>query len=166
MLITDLEHQTPAWHVLYTTYPGVEEKYPLALTFSKTSTWLAMEDHPFSNLLTEVKWEALKKQPRGDNPRGDNSRDDNPLEERYVAAPFKIDHSCHLLAGLLQVVGVLLLALAERARRTVDAGRRVLSATTTLPSILQRGHVQIAFTHLCWKRLLIQRLVTPGHGGY
>lgn len=56
-----------------------------------------MEDHPFSNLLTEVKWEALKKQPR----------DDNPLEERYVAAPFKIDHSCHLLAGLLQVVGVL-----------------------------------------------------------
>ncbi|RYP26160.1 hypothetical protein DL768_011818 [Monosporascus sp. mg162] len=41
------QHQTPAWHVLYTTYPVVEEKYPLALTFSKTSTWLAMEDHPF-----------------------------------------------------------------------------------------------------------------------
>lgn len=102
MLITDLEHQTPAWHVLYTTYPVVEENYPLALTFSKTSTWLAMEDHPFSNLLTEVQWEALKKQSRDDNPR-----DDNPLEERYVAAPFKIDHSCHLLAGLLQVVGVL-----------------------------------------------------------
>ncbi|KAI0129891.1 hypothetical protein BJ170DRAFT_593433 [Xylariales sp. AK1849] len=70
---------------------------PLALTFSKTSTWLAMEDHLFLNLLTEVEWEALKKQPR----------DDNPLEERHGAAPFKIDHSCHLLAGLLQVVGVL-----------------------------------------------------------
>lgn len=74
----------------------MEEKYPLALTFSKTSTWLAMEDHPFSIHLTEVKWKALKKQPRNDN----------PLEERYGAAPFKIDRSYHLLAGLLQVVGV------------------------------------------------------------
>ncbi|KAI8630281.1 hypothetical protein F5Y19DRAFT_464135 [Xylariaceae sp. FL1651] len=90
------QHQTPAWHLLYTTYPVVEERYPLALTLSKTSTWLAKEDHPFSIYITKVKWEALKKQPRNNNPLG----------ERYDAAPFRIAYSHHLLAGLLQVVGV------------------------------------------------------------
>lgn len=53
--MSNLEHQTPAWHLLYTTYPVVEEKYPAALTVSKTSMWLAKEDHPFSSRLTKVK---------------------------------------------------------------------------------------------------------------
>lgn len=99
MLITYLDHQTPAWHVLYSTYPAVAQKYPLALNRSKASTCLTTEDHPFSTLLTKVKWEALKKPPRNNN----------PLEERSNAASFQVNLSQYILGGLLQVVGVLAL---------------------------------------------------------
>ncbi|KAI1428947.1 hypothetical protein F5Y12DRAFT_710498 [Xylaria sp. FL1777] len=63
---------------------------------SSSSNSTPKEDHPFSIHITKVKWEALKKQPRNNN----------PLEERYDAAPFRTAYSHHLLAGLLQVVGV------------------------------------------------------------
>ena len=70
--------------------------------------------HGGSSILksSKVKWEALKKQPR----------DDNPLEERYGAAPFKMNHSSHLLAGLLQIVGVLAPSPCRTGKK--DCGRR------------------------------------------
>ncbi|KAK2004897.1 hypothetical protein LX36DRAFT_728993 [Colletotrichum falcatum] len=99
---SDYQHDIPASEVKL-----VEEKYPLDSTFSKTSTWLAMEDHPFSNLLTQVKRDALKRRPRNDN----------PLEERDGADPFKLDLSRHVLCGLLQVVGDLAPSPCKRCEK-------------------------------------------------
>ncbi|KAH8733600.1 hypothetical protein BGZ61DRAFT_474266 [Ilyonectria robusta] len=102
-------HQTPAWHLLHTTYPAMENKFPIASTLSKTSTWLAKEDHPFTTGITKAKLEALKRSPRNNN----------PLEEKHNAAPFKWVYSRHLLGGLLQVVGV----PAPRPCRSCERGK-------------------------------------------